>query len=228
MSIGSKLREKNAAWRERSEAALEKRRTVLDNDWKNHQHGIGELRAAIRNKEPFTIHPPPSKLYESKEAFYFPSVAVRSLGGDMRSLDKADLFKGKRSLVGCAGSRFSEAMVDAWLEGISSNTTSVESNGGASGSPPLQVLRLALVEGTILSLLRMPLLASMRMTVPKSQRDSFFVSFGDTSQMRRQLHVENRYLGYVCLVDEEAVVRWHVHSSEVPSKAQVEALQACL
>ena len=59
-------------------------------------------------------------------------------------------------------------------------------------------------------------------------RQTHFLIIFLVGQMRRQLHVENRYLGYVCLVDEEAVVRWHVHSSEVPSKAQVEALQACL
>jgi hypothetical protein len=320
MSIGSKLREKNAAWRERSEAALEERRNALcatpqapapqspplsdrpafissghqwspqpllsfppgtacprsGGDWKKHQHGIGELRDAIRNKEPFTLHPPPAALYPSNKAFYFPPTEVRALRGGTRKLDPSDVFKGEQlSLVGCAGSRFSEEMVNAWLDGVlaTSTATGAGSEGGGTGmervlsttssaggkgsdggraggegvltgsdsgeagrggitsatsgaggaatddrraggqssrvagasgadepaaasvddagkgtvgssSPWVRVLRLALVEGAILSLLRLPLLASMRLTVPAAQRDSFYVCFGDTSESR--------------------------------------------
>jgi hypothetical protein len=46
--------------------------------------------------------------------------------------------------------------------------------------------------------------------------------------MRRKLRFTNRYLGYVCVVDSAGVVRWHVHSSEIPTEQQIEALRRCL
>lgn len=140
---------------------------------------------------------------------------MRALRGGTRKLDPSDLFKGELSLMGCAGSRFSEAMVNAWLDGVAGTSgaagaaiegdrakgegdhilgaggvseaaaAAVCDTGGSIGggsAPSVRILRLALVEGAILSWLRLPLLASMRVTVPAAQRDSFFVCFGDTSE----------------------------------------------
>jgi hypothetical protein len=49
-----------------------------------------------------------------------------------------------------------------------------------------------------------------------------------SAEMRRKLRFTNRYLGYVCVVDGAGVVRWHVHSSEIPTQQQIEALRRCL
>ena len=42
---------------------------------------------------------------------------------------------------------------------------------------------------------------------------------------RRPLRMENRFLGYVCLVDR-GTVRWHVHSNQEPGEEAVRALAA--
>jgi len=47
-------------------------------------------------------------------------------------------------------------------------------------------------------------------------------------ELRHKLRFENRFLGYVCVVDEEGVVRWHVHSNEKPTPKQIEALRKLL
>ena len=47
-------------------------------------------------------------------------------------------------------------------------------------------------------------------------------------ELRHKLRFTNRYLGYVCVVDEEGVIRWHVHSSEIPTEQQIEALRKAL
>jgi len=250
--------EKNDAWREASEAQLEASRKVLDSDWKTHQRTMQEIRDAVRNREPLTLQAPPAALYDERDAFYFPELQARSLNGETRSLSASDAFAHRFSLVGCAGSRFSEAMVEGWLGAFEQAAVGEAaaaaggrgscdsgsgggggggggSSGGGSGgrgggesSPLPQVLRLSLAEGTALSWLRWPLLASMRVSVPAARRPSFMVCFGDLTGARRKMRMENRYLGYVCLVDPSGVVRWHVHSSEPPTEAATEALRALL
>ena len=37
------------------------------------------------------------------------------------------------------------------------------------------------------------------------------------------MQMQNRYLGYVCLVDPDGVVRWHVHGNELPAEAELAA-----
>lgn len=157
------------------------------------------MRDAIRIKEAFTLHPPPAAFYSSTEAFYFPPTEAHALSGKLRTLGPADLFKGKLSLIGCAGSRFSEAMVNDWLNGIAGEESSAaagcpvapspESSSdaaiAAAPAPPcpaVQILRFGLVEGLVLRLLQWPLICSMRMTVPAEKRDSFYLKFGNTSE----------------------------------------------
>ena len=112
-----------------------------------------------------------------------------------------------------------EPMVNGWLDGVTAATESV---------PAMQTVRLSLIEATALTWLQRPLLWSIRATVPAEQHGSFYCHFGKAGALKRQLRMENSYLGYVCLVDPSGVVRWHVHSSEPPTEAATEALRALL
>ena len=84
----------------------------------------------------------------------------------------------------------------------------------------------SLVEATALTWLQRPLLWSIRASVPAEQHGSFYCHFGKAGALRRQLRMENSYLGYVCLVDRTGTVRWHVHSNEPPTDEQVGSLAA--
>ncbi len=68
----------------------------------------------------------------------------------------------------------------------------------------------------------------MRRSVPLERQDDFFCHFGDSSEVRRALQMQNRYLGLVCLVDPRGVVRWHVHGNEVPTSKEVGTLARLL
>jgi len=181
---------------------------------------VAELRSVIRS-EHVTLHAPPAQLYGSAKAFYFPEMVTTSLTAEVVHLNPTGAFRRAPTLVGCTGSRFSEAMVDGWLNGLAGQVD-------ADGTPPVQTLWLSLVEGLTLRMLQRPLLSSMRWSVPVERHASFLCHFGDSQPEREQLHMSNRYIGYVCLVDEQGVVRWHVHSSEAPTEDALAALRDLL
>jgi hypothetical protein len=131
-----------------------------------------------------------------------------------------ELFAGQLTLVGCVGARFSEKMVDGWLEGGASAV--------ADAQPPLQTLRLSLVDGVKYRWVRPLLLASMRLSVPADRHDSFYVCMDDLSEVTKGLRMSNRFLGYVCLVDGAGLIRWHVHSSKPPTTEEVATLAGIL
>ena len=77
------------------------------------------MRGVIREGV-LTLHPPPVRLYSAKRAFSFPSVEAVSLEGASARLSSNGLFDAHLTLLGCSGSRFSQAMVDGWLDGVAS------------------------------------------------------------------------------------------------------------
>jgi len=182
---------------------------------------LGSLREVLHEKV-VTVHPPPTELYSHAASFRFPELTATSLDGTEVALGAAvgRHFAGRWTLLGCSGSNFSQGMVDAWIAGV---TADAPSDG------ELQACWLSLVEGTVLGWLRTPLLASMRRGVPTERHSRFLCRFeDDTTDLRRTLQMTNRYLGYVCLVDPQGTVRWHVHGSEVPSEEQVSGLRGLI
>ena len=210
-----------------------------------HQEKTASIRGVMREKT-LTLHAPPPRLYSAKrvcggepnpcrphawsscsrgvrraapQAFSFPFIeASNLLGESVRWDDSADgLFASRLTLLGCTGSRMAEPMVNGWLDGVTAATESV---------PAMQTVRLSLIEATALTWLQRPLLWSIRATVPAEQHGSFYCHFGKAGALKRQLRMENSYLGYVCLVDRTGTVRWHVHSNEPPTDEQVASLAA--
>ena len=197
---------------------------------------LGALREVLHERN-VTSHPPPDSLYSHTTSFRFPEVVATSLAGEEVKMGTGEgrLFAGKWTLVGCAGSNFAQGMVDAWLTGVVEEASADHAGDGnaegdgALSSPLLQTSWLSLVEGTILGWLRRPLLASMRRGVPTERHDRFLCRFDeDTSELRRCLQMSNRYLGYVCLVDPQGSVRWHVHGNELPSADELSSLKKLL
>lgn len=207
------LAERNTRLREASEAKLETSRQKLMDDASQRNEDLGALREVMREKT-VTLHPPPDALYGQSSAFRFPDFQATSLANETVQLSPAGLFGGQWTLLGCAGSKFTQPMVDGWVNGVM-NALEAES------APVVQPAWLSLVDGTILSWLRWPLVATMRMSVPREQHASYLCRFGDAADMRRRMHMHNRYLGFVCLVDGQGVVRWHVHGNVVPDEAAV-------
>lgn len=187
-------------------------------DFEARQQKLDAWRDIIRD-EVKTLHPPPARLYSAKRAFSFPSVEAVGLDGQPARLAADGLFATRLTLLGVSGSRFSEAMVESWLGGVESATREL---------PTMQTLRLSLVEGAALGWLQRPLLWTMRAGVPAERRGTFYCHFGDADPVRQQLRMENRFLGYVCVVDSAATVRWHVHSSEEPADKDVSRLASLL
>ena len=211
------LAEKNRRLREKSEENLTQSRQRLMEDMSKRNEDMAALREVIHEKT-VTLHPPPAALYSQASAFRFPQLEATSLAGDTVILDD-NLFAGKWTLFGCAGSRFAQPMVDGWMDGIAAALAT-------SPAPPtrLELRWLSLVEGSLLNWFRRPLLMTMRRAVPAARHGAFLCHFGDSSAPRRRLQMQNRYLGLVCLVDGRGIIRWHVHGSEVPSEPMVSDL----
>ena len=184
---------------------------------------MGSLREVIKEKS-VTLHPPAASLYSTALAFRFPEVTATSLAGEEVSVGPAagGLFENRWTLLGCAGSNFAKSMVDTWMEAAAA--PELVASAAEAGRVGLQTSWLSLVEGTLLSWLRRPLLLSMRSSVPAERHTRFLCTFGQMEQVRRTLQMQNKYLGYVCLVDPQGIVRWHVHGNEVPSDTQVRDL----
>merc|ERR1740130_2218576 len=209
------LKEKNAAFRETSEAAHDKSLNKLNTDWKEHGTGVNAIRNIIRYSDDIR-QAAPRALHSTEEAFVFPEMKAVRLNGVDVTLSAGDMFGNRLTLLGCSGSRFGQPMVDAWLSGADERDTPE-----AAPTLPLQVLRLSLLESTFLSWMKTPLLASMRSGVPQEHRDAFLCCFGSVHTARQKMRMTNQYLGYVCLVDGGGVVRWHVHSSDVPTADEI-------
>ena len=199
-------------------------------DFGARNHNLKEIRGIIHNKT-LTLQPPPTMLYGQAEAFWFPALPAVSLAGAEARLAKDGLLAGKATLLGFSSSQMSMGMVDGWLNGAATLLGGGDGDGdgdaavpaAAADPPPLQTLRMSLVDNAFVGLLRRPLLASMRMSVPAEQHASFYCYFGDTTAFRTKMGMENKYLGYVCLVDPDGVVRWHVHGSELPAEGDLDA-----
>ena len=211
------LRERNDRLRAASEAKLEESRQKLMDDVSKRSDDMGALREAVKAKTT-TIHPPPKKLYAQQGAFHFPELSTESLAGESVLLAPGGLFRNQWTLLGCAGSQFAQPMVDSWLDAAAGVPAA------ASGAPAIQTRWVSLVEGVILGWLKTPLLMGMRASVQRERHEHFLCHFGDVSDARRILQMQNKYLGYVCLVDPRGVVRWHVHGNETASEQEVQLL----
>ena len=236
------LREKNASFREASEAKHDQSVQVLcappsitraaaaanahltrprwhrNQDWKKHNARTKAIRDIIRDEDAGGAAP--TTLHKTEDAFYFPELQATRLDGGDASLSVAGLLGGQLTLLGCSGSRFGQRMVDGWLDGGAGDGA-----GDGAAASAVQVLRLSLVETSALAWMRTPLLASIRMATPEEQHASFLCLFGEAAAARKQMRMTNGFLGYVCLVDAAGVVRWHVHSSEVPGDDDVRMLR---
>ena len=216
--VRDSMNERSERYREASESHLERTRSSLQKDIKTHESAFKELGGVIR-KDRHTVRGPAAALGSPSEAFAFPTLQGHSLAGEEVSLSADGLFHRQLTLLGCCGSQHGQEMVDGWLEGLSAALV-------PQGPPalPVRTVWLSLVDSPGFSWVRMVLVGSMRMSVPKERHDSFVVHFGDSGEMRRRLQMENRHLGYVALVDSQARVRWHVHGSETPTDEEVAAL----
>jgi hypothetical protein len=185
------------------------------------------LRTVLHTRT-ITEHAAPAALYSQAEAFRFPELTATSLAGDEVPIGVGcGLFANRWTLLGCAGSSFAQEMVDKWLVGAVAEEAAAAEGGAAAAPAGLQARWLALVEGTVLVWFQRPLLASMRRSVPAERHGRFLCRFeSDASELRRKLQMSNRYLGYVCLVDPQGVVRWHVHGNEPPTEEQLAALKS--
>ena len=217
-SVWSKLTEANAAWRRRSEDAHALRKDKINQDYKQHRQRISQFRDALHNQmDQHTAHPPPKSPY-TQNAFPFPAICPLTLQGESCQLAANSVLAGKLTLLGCSGARFSETMINSWLDGVNAVWQDT-----ASRDNDLQVLRLSLMDAKY-SWLSSVMLASMRWSISKDQQDSFLVYFGDFLQLQEKIGMINRFLGYVCLIDERGLIRWHVHSSRSPTEEEVSAL----
>ena len=187
---------------------------------------MGALREVIREKS-VTLHPPPAALYAQASAFRFPALHATALAShEPVELSESGLFASHEwTLLGCAGSQFAQPMVDAWVEGTPP-LAAAKADGGGGGGELVQARWLSFVDGAVLGWLQRPLLATMRLSVPRERHAHFLCRFGDSSEPRRKMQMQNKYLGFVCLVDRGGVVRWHVHGNEVPAPEELERLAA--
>ncbi|TXT10747.1 hypothetical protein VHUM_02252 [Vanrija humicola] len=153
----------------------------------------------------------PPVLIREDRALYFPDVSGKALTGNV--VHTTDLFRGRVSLVSIVNTRVSEEHVQSYVEPV------LEDWAGQPGFNYVQINHQPnALKGLLISLF----VSSLKRTIPEDRWGSYLISSGEWSEfdVSQPLGIENKLLGYVYLVDENAKVRWAGCAQATPKERE--------
>ncbi|KAL1409071.1 Mitochondrial ATPase complex subunit atp10 [Vanrija albida] len=153
----------------------------------------------------------PPVLIREDHALYFPDISGKALTG--AQVHTTDLFRGRVSLVSIVNTRVSEEHVQSFVEPV------LEDWAGQQGFNYVQINHQPnALKGLLISLF----VSSLKRTIPEERWGSYLISSGEWSEfdVSRPLGIENKLLGYVYLVDENAKVRWAGCAQATPKETE--------
>ncbi|WOO82663.1 Mitochondrial ATPase complex subunit ATP10 [Vanrija pseudolonga] len=153
----------------------------------------------------------PPVLIREDRALYFPDISGKALTGG--TVHTTDLFRGRVSLVSIVNTRVSEEHVQSFVEPV------LEDWAGQPGFNYVQINHQPnALKGLLISLF----VSSLKRTIPEDRWGSYLISSGEWSEfdVSRPLGIENKLLGYVYLVDENAKVRWAGCAQATPKETE--------
>jgi hypothetical protein len=198
----SKIGDAYASWVVRSEKRLAANREKLVADFNDHSARFKEIGQSIRLEGMETGFP--AELIPRAGRFAVPTASpvIDLTSPEPRDFAPSGIFKDRVTLLGVSSSAHGREFVSKIVEPL------VAEGGVDDGSR--QVVELSLIDNGPLTWLVKPiLLPSIRSAIPPERRRHFLCLFGDSLDVRRALKIQNRFAGYVYIVDRRAHVAWH-------------------
>lgn len=124
----------------------------------------------------------------------FPEVESKSLSGDKVKIP-ADL-KGDINLISVAFVREAQAMIDSWIEPFQKMCE------GRSA------YELPMIDGYFWKIFSGFIDEGMKAGIPNEKHDHVVTYYGDTSEFRKELGIDDKSLAYVYLLDENGKILW--------------------
>ncbi len=123
----------------------------------------------------------------------FPRVEGKSLSG--KEVVIPDDVEGEAILIGVAFERDAQEMLDSWTHYF---------NALCEGKK--DIYELPMIEGSLWKIFSGFIDRGMKSGIPEERHDKVVTYYGDTSDVKEKLEIEDKSLGYVFLLDEEGKV----------------------
>ncbi|BEI93796.1 uncharacterized protein CcaverHIS019_0602550 [Cutaneotrichosporon cavernicola] len=154
---------------------------------------------------------PPVLIREDKMANYFPDISGKALTGE--TVHTTDLLRGKVSLVSILNTRISEEHVQSFVAPVLEDW---------EGQPAFRYMSINHQDNALKSMLVSFFVSGLKRTVPQERWGSYIFASGEWSKIdiTGPLGIDNKILGYVYLVDENAKIRWAGCAMAQPKEAE--------
>lgn len=141
----------------------------------------------------------PPVLIREDMANYFPNISGKALTGE--TVHTTDLFQGKVSLVSVLNTRISEEHVQSFVAPVLEDW---------EGQSTFRYITINHQDNALKSMLVSFFVSGLKRTIPEERWGTYIFASGEWSKIdiTGPLGMENKILGYVFLVDENAKVRW--------------------
>jgi len=123
----------------------------------------------------------------------FPKIKGKSLSGKEITLPQD--VEGEAILVGVAFKRDAQEMLDSWTDYFD-----ILCEGKKD------IYELPMIEGTLWKIFSSFIDRGMRSGIPEEMHDNVVTHYGDASEVKEKLEIEDEDLGYVFLLDEDGRV----------------------
>ncbi|EJD51219.1 hypothetical protein AURDEDRAFT_99338 [Auricularia subglabra TFB-10046 SS5] len=179
----------------------------------NHGH-FSDLRA-LERKHGGKSYTAPSVLIREEFANYFPNVEGVAIS-DRESVSTGELCAGRVSLVAVLTTNLSEEHCRSFAQ------PALELHGS---NPLFRFVQINLQESKMKYYVLSLFISNLRNTVPAHLQPSYMLSAQSFEYLRDPLLMENKYVGYVFLLDKRQRVRWA--GCGFASPAERDALMRC-
>lgn len=120
----------------------------------------------------------------------FPKIKAKSLSG--KEVELPSDVEGEAILVGVAFKRRAQEMLDSWTNYF---------DALCEGSKDFY--ELPMIEGSLWKIFSSFIDRGMKSGIPKEMHDNVVTHYGDASEVKKKLEIEDDDLGYVFLLDED-------------------------
>ena len=124
----------------------------------------------------------------------FPTIRAESLSG--KEVTLPDDISSETALIGIAFVRKAQLMLDSWLEPFE-DVCKGES-----------IYEVPMIEGAFWKIFSGFIDGGMRAGIPEDKHDNVMTFYGNASEIRKELDMDDKSLGYVFLLDDDGIIQF--------------------
>ncbi|GJJ68412.1 mitochondrial ATPase complex subunit ATP10 [Entomortierella parvispora] len=190
------------------EKNLEKRKELLDDFQSGYFAEFSEL-----TKTGSKLWKGTPTMVNADKALYMPNIVGTSLKTS-EPVELVDLLKGHISLVAISGTRFGEEHINSFM------TPFLEKWAANSKHSKVQLVELNIQENPLKAGLVRMMVPFVKKTIPEERQENYLLHYKSIKHLRGPLSMQNSYLGYVFLVDNNCKIRWGAHGMGTETEIQ--------